>query len=76
MNSKLRATGACALPDSEMTYFAPHLNQVTLNSGKGVVSLAADTHDHGQVEVGLTDREGLGSPGSTSPAGGAGSGLG
>jgi CRP-like cAMP-binding protein len=26
---------------------------------KGVVSLAADTHDHGQVEVGLTGREGL-----------------
>ena len=26
---------------------------------KGVVSLTADTHDHGQVEVGLTGREGL-----------------
>lgn len=26
---------------------------------KGVVSLAADTHDNGQVEVGLTGREGL-----------------
>jgi CRP-like cAMP-binding protein len=65
-----------ALPASDIELLRPHINRVTLVSGRilyepdspitdvffvdeGVVSLTANTHDSGHVEVGLTGREGF-----------------